>query len=273
MTDLTWIGGGNNLVDNPNDWSPTGVPQAGDTLNMASGVMNVDGYTLPSGDALVVNGQSQINISNGSSFIVANYVSGTTVNISGTDHVVIGSEGRDNNTIVNLAKNAHWIGHIDIATTVDSMFINGPSSATFEDDYPFGSLAQNTTFGVNVTGTGRFSIGSSSGSTTFERAVGSGLVVDDVGGKVVIDAPKQFGALANFVGGELDLNGLAKADSYTFQSDMLSIYSGKKIIDTLKLTDSTQFGIEVDKTATGVRLLPYADASHTPVGTPLLMHT
>jgi hypothetical protein len=268
--DFTWVGGQDNQVSNPNCWSPMGLPQAGSTLDMTGGTMNVNGYALPSGTHLDVLGQSQINISNGSDFTVANLASGTTVNISGTDHVVIGSEGRANDTIVNLAKNAHWIGHIDLASTADSMFINGPSSATFEDDYPL-SLAHNTTFGVNVTGTGRFNIGF--GSTTFERAVGSGLVVDDVGGKVVLNAPKQFSGLANFGSGELDLNGLAKADSYTFQNDMLSIYQGKRVIDTIQLHDSTTYGLEIDKTDTGVRVLAYADASHTPIGTPLPMHT
>jgi hypothetical protein len=29
----TWIGGGNNRVDNANDWSPTGVPQTDATPN------------------------------------------------------------------------------------------------------------------------------------------------------------------------------------------------------------------------------------------------
>jgi hypothetical protein len=46
MTTRTWIGGGNNRADNPNDWAPNGVPQPGDMLRAGvdgSGtVMNVD---------------------------------------------------------------------------------------------------------------------------------------------------------------------------------------------------------------------------------------
>ena len=45
MAMLTWVGGGNNRVDNPRDWSPSGVPQVGDTLQMTSGLMNINGYT------------------------------------------------------------------------------------------------------------------------------------------------------------------------------------------------------------------------------------
>ena len=48
--DYTWIGGDNNQASNPNCWSPTGLPQAGSTLDMTGGTMNVDGYTLPAGD-------------------------------------------------------------------------------------------------------------------------------------------------------------------------------------------------------------------------------
>ena len=234
--------------------------------------MNVNGYTLPSGDVLDVLDQSQINISNGSDFVVAvKYGLPTTIHVSGTDTLVVGSDF-DATAIVDLAKNATWIGHIDVGYSGASMFINGPSSAVFENDSPL-SLTSGTTvtIGVNVTGNGK--IGAFQGTTTFERAVGSGQQVDVAGGTVIIDEPKQFSASTNYGGGgAIDLVGLAKADSYTFQNDMLSIYNGKKIIDTLKLTDSTQYGIEVQKTSTGVSLLAYADAAHTPIGTPLPIH-
>ena len=40
---------------------------------------------------------------------------------------------------------------------------------------------------------------------------------------------------------EVDLVGLAKADSYTFENDMLSIFSGNCLIDRLKLTNNGSF--------------------------------
>src|SRR3954453_5193678 len=53
MTARTWIGGGNNQADNAKDWSPGGVPQAGDTLAVfppagspQQSVMNVKGNAL-----------------------------------------------------------------------------------------------------------------------------------------------------------------------------------------------------------------------------------
>jgi hypothetical protein len=54
-TTRTWIGGGNNKAANPNDWSPTGDPQVGDSLMMTHGTMNVSGNGL-AGDTLTVSG-------------------------------------------------------------------------------------------------------------------------------------------------------------------------------------------------------------------------
>src|SRR2546423_1517760 len=101
--DYTWIGGENNQASNPNCWSPTGLPQAGSTLDMTGGTMNVNGYTLPSGAFLDVLGQGQINVSNRSNFVVAvKYGLPTTINVSGTDTLVVGSDF-DATAIVNLA--------------------------------------------------------------------------------------------------------------------------------------------------------------------------
>jgi hypothetical protein len=57
MVARAWIGGGNNQASNPKDWSPTGVPQVGDTLFVMEGAatytMNVSGDDLV-GDTLTV---------------------------------------------------------------------------------------------------------------------------------------------------------------------------------------------------------------------------
>ena len=47
----TWEGGGNNSAANPNDWSPTGVPQRGDQLDITHGTINISGNNL-AGDTL-----------------------------------------------------------------------------------------------------------------------------------------------------------------------------------------------------------------------------
>jgi hypothetical protein len=55
VTARTWIGGGNNQATNPNDWSPTGAPEPGDSLTMTHGVMDISGNDL-AGDTLSLTG-------------------------------------------------------------------------------------------------------------------------------------------------------------------------------------------------------------------------
>jgi hypothetical protein len=52
-TQRTWIGCGNNEASNPNDWSPTGAPQPGNSLNMSAGTINISGDAL-AGDTLTI---------------------------------------------------------------------------------------------------------------------------------------------------------------------------------------------------------------------------
>jgi hypothetical protein len=54
----TWVGGGNNEASNPNDWSPNGAPQSGDSLTdgVSGSTINIEGNALK-GDVLSVAAQ------------------------------------------------------------------------------------------------------------------------------------------------------------------------------------------------------------------------
>ena len=93
MTDRTWLGGGNNHARNPNDWSPAGAPQPGDTLSMLNGTMNVRdddlaGNAVHVGDP-ITGGQDTFNLSHHPVLAVVQQnqdtSSETTVNVSGRD--------------------------------------------------------------------------------------------------------------------------------------------------------------------------------------------
>ncbi len=121
-----------------------------------------------------------------------------------------------------------------------------------------------------VAGTGGFIV--SAGNLTFGTSVASTQTVDISGfvgvadqGKVTVEDPARFQALVNLHAGagEIDLIGLAQADSYTYQRDMLTIYSGNKIIDTLRLTDQTQYGFDVVKTSGSVDVVALTGAGET----------
>src|SRR5207248_2090163 len=108
---------------------------------------------------------------------------------------------------------------------------------------------------ANVAGAGSLSV---SGTLIFGKSVGSGQEVDVVGGTVQVSQPTKFlGSAQLLTGGtghvsEIDLMGLANADSYTYQNDLLSIFSGSSVIDKLHLHDSTPNGFAVEKTAGSV---------------------
>jgi len=68
-------------------------------------------------------------------------------------------------------------------------------------------------------------------------------------------------------GAEIDLVGLAHADSYTFKNDMLSIYSSNHVIYAMRLQAYTGSGVfEVAQTPLGVNIYPTADPNNLPAG-------
>jgi hypothetical protein len=91
--------------------------------------------------------------------------------------------------------------------------------------------------------------------------------------QLIIDHPRQFHGQVDLVSGDVDLNGLAQADNYSFSNDMLTIYATNgKALDRLRLTsDSSAFSVE--KTATGVSIYTADDTVHSSTGTILPLHS
>jgi hypothetical protein len=91
--------------------------------------------------------------------------------------------------------------------------------------------------------------------------------------QLVIDHPNRFHGQVDLGSGDVDLNGLAKADNYSFNNDMLTIYdSSGKALDKLRLTcDSSSFSVE--KTATGVSIYTADDVVHSSTGTLLPLNS
>jgi hypothetical protein len=86
---------------------------------------------------------------------------------------------------------------------------------------------------------------------------------------LVIDHPRAFHGLVDLTSGDIDLRGLAKADSYSFKNDVLSIFGAGKTLDNLRLTSASAFSVE--KTTSGVSIYT-ADAVQHPSGTLLPLH-
>jgi hypothetical protein len=258
----TWIGGDNNQIANTWDWFPAGAPQAGDSLAMRTGVMNISDYDLPSGDYLGVTGDVTLSLSHHSSFVAVVYSGTPEIHISGKDTLVLGSAYLAS-PVVDLANHAKWIGNFNVDYTSAALTVNGGPKAKFINEssisgpYPLGGesvAAGRETINVAVAGTGGFRV--PSGNLTFGRSVGPNQNVDISGlGHVTVDDPAQFHALTNLSGGEIDLMGLATTDSFTYENDMLSIFGGSRLIDALRLTNQAQYGFDVVKTASSVNIV------------------
>jgi hypothetical protein len=114
----------------------------------------------------------------------------------------------------------------------------------------------------------------STNATTVTGSVGSKVtetLTSD--SQLVINHPNRFHGQVDLGSGDIDLNGLARADSYSFRNDMLTIYaSNGKAFDKLRLTsDSSAFSVE--KTATGVSIYTADDTLHSSTGTLLPLHS
>ena len=254
MTDRTWIGGGNNNARNPNDWSPTGAPQSGDTLSMINGTMNVRdddlaGNAVHVGDP-ITGGQDTFNLSHHAVLAVDHDLWRTDSEWRSHGQQLSGSQSNDQSGTLN---GVHAIITPDVL---------GIGSFTLSNAQGVGGFLE---FGRSVSSEQSVSVGGDPG-----RDLASGLQIDH---------PREFhAAVAMRPQAVIDLVGLAKADSYTFENDMLAIFAGHRRIDQLKLTNDGTFegqphDLVVSKSGTDV-FLTQAGLTSPPIGSTMLpLHT
>jgi hypothetical protein len=295
MTDRTWLGGGNNNARNPNDWSPTGAPQSGDTLSMINGTMNVRdddlaGNAVHVGDP-ITSGQDTFNLSHHAVLaVVQNQFtsSETTVNVSGRDTLRFSSTFPSGSQVIaNLDPHARLTASFDMV--FGGLTVNGDAGAKLINDQSDTLRGVQALITPDVLGIGSISVGSAqgvAGSIEFGHSVSRGQDVSvsgDLGqglaGSLQIDKPREFDAsVVMQLKSKVDLVGLAKADSYTFENDMLAIFAGHRRIDQLKLTNDGTFegqphDLVVSKSGTDV-FLTQAGLTSPPIGSTMLpLHT
>jgi len=235
---------------------------AGDTLDISANNFNGEptGTTVnlshdASVTALLTDGaHATFNLAGGVSHLDATYNDAITAS----------------SVTVDLAANAIWIGtfdisygsHLNTAAGAHAVFINDGASG-------FGTAAGGV-FNMPVAGTG--SIGGYESRIEFASSVGAGQTIEDEGGEgtamIVIDKPYEFHGLVQLYDfSELDLVGLAHADSYTLKNDMLKLYSGNRVIYDMRL-DAVPYGgvFAVAQTPAGVSIYTSADPNNLPAG-------
>jgi hypothetical protein len=277
MTNRTWVGGGRNNARAAIDWSPTGVPQPGDTLDMQAGTMNIRGNDL-GGNTLVIGLENQnaapttLNLSHNAhlSLDIAR-LSGdqVTVNVKGSDTLDVHTEFPSSGEFtINLANHANLAGTFNMVFS--SAVINGGDGSRFSSNGSNFVQGSSLIVDTSVKGNGNFTVSNAQsrpGQLEFKGSVSHGQSVTvrgDPGRGVMahlqIDQPDAFnGAVALNVFGEVDLTGLSNADSYQLKHDILSIYSGRTVIDRLRLTlppspSGLPSDVTVRQTSTGIAI-------------------
>jgi hypothetical protein len=161
-------------------------------------------------------------------------------------------------------------GNMTVSVAINSMSeINARANATFVNNGA-STLSYDSDILVSqdARGTGSFAV-TQGASLVFLAAVGPGLTVFVSNttvfgsGRLNIDNPNEFhGAVdLTYIPGagagmpRIDLLGLTRADSYSYHNDMLSIWSGKSVIETLRLATSTPYGFTVQLTKGGVSVI------------------
>lgn len=196
---------------------------------------------------------------------------GTTtaiINIAGGDRLTLDSQGAP--VTINLTAGATWAGTFKAEQgsgpwRPSNITVNGEPHSSFHNDGASSVTNGLVKIGTDVAGHGSFDVVSPaqvSGSLPLRLArlefVGSVDAAQSItdAGLVVVDHPKDFAAHVTLkAGGELDLNGLASADSYTFRNDILSIYSGRAVVDRVHLTDQTPYGFTLNKVAGNIDIV------------------
>ncbi len=199
-----------------------------------------------------------------------------TINVSGRDTLAIAEDSSPGGVVVNLQPGARLVG-----TFVSPLFelsMNGAENSVFLNNGASFIKTYSTRLNVEVAGNGSMTVSPSAGINSrdhleFVKAVGSHQSVLD-GGVVQIDSPNQFraGVTLATAFSEVDLLNLVTADSYTFKNDLLKIFSGNNVIDTLRLTDQTPYGFDVVKTAGSVNVVAHSSSGATTPGA-LPVHT
>jgi hypothetical protein len=243
---------------------------AGDTINTLYADLTLNDYSAVPVTVSDQSGSDTFNLANGSTLnltmagFTQTYGGSATVNITGHAHLKLIDGGH---TTVNfLGTHARWTGTFDVsgyhsgALTINNgqnaLFVNNGASSV-ED---FASVVVPTA----VLGTGTFSV-SSGARLEFLSGPGAGqtITVDSTagsgGGKLVLDHARQFAgevvlgvAQPIRAAPEIDILGLgAAADSYSFTNDMLSLYKGNTVLDTMHLHNTDPNGFLLLGTTAG----------------------
>jgi hypothetical protein len=260
MVTRIWLGGNdNNNAGDPANWSPAHAPRPGDTLIIASGTIAVSDndlagdilsvqYPSSGGPGPVINlDDTQIKINATSPAPIGGAL---TVNAAGHDQLgFLSPEPEIFTPTVNLAAHAHLL--LTGNNFFFTYFLNGgPDSEIIND----GTLSYNQTgsrIDTGLAGTGIVNVTRAhDGSASLEvnGSVGKGQTFDvtssSFSASLIVDRPHDFHGAVNiepdpihdFALASIVLKGL-HATSFDLKDDILKLYDGHRVVDSLRLTN------------------------------------
>jgi hypothetical protein len=224
---------------------------------------------------------AQVTLEKSSSGITASTV---VVNAEGNDSLdvtaatVFNNPGNALALTVNLANNARLLGSFEMK--FGTLTITGSDHARYVNNGSDSFDATHAVIGTDVTGSGTFEVsvvrvsvgGAIPGFLEFGESVSKGQTVDVTGlrfspepgvftsimSTVQLDEPKEFRGTVDLHDVSVaDLVGLAKADSWSYKNDMLSIFNGyDRLIDKLHVISDAPstgnvHGLSVSKSLAG----------------------
>ena len=230
----------------------------GDSLGMVAGTMEIVGNAL-AGNTLKL-GQAQGTNTSSVTLLNNNAPANLEVVAQATQSLAIraGRTGEIGADTLNLRNDypgsANATISIDAKTVLTANFnlvfstlaVSGPVDSALVNTGTSVIAGSTAVFHEQVAGTGAFTIDSAqsrAGSVEFGGAVSAGQTVAvssdpgrDVTSTVKVDAPATFKGLVNLhANAELDLVGLANADSYTLRNDILTLYAGDTVLDAIRV--------------------------------------
>ncbi|HJS83977.1 MAG TPA: hypothetical protein VJ779_00775 [Acetobacteraceae bacterium] len=272
MTARSWIGGNSNdSLYTAADWSPAGTLAPGDTLSMASGVASLDGGNL-AGDTLTIPANASafqpysatVNLSGHATLsalvshtalveqeAIFNVVGRATLHVREQANSLASTRVTENIAPYSVLKGTFVADGHDPNVTVNG----ADATARFANCGDSSIAGGVAVINADVVGTGSFTARPFSG-IMFLHSVGAHQTVNSDGfDRITIGRPDLFQGLVNFTGGPtnmIDLLGIT-ADSYSYRNDVLSLYRGGQVVDSLRLHASTsQF--QVTESARGISI-------------------
>ena len=249
---LNWTGGGvTQDANDPNNWSPAGPPQPGDVLTMSSGTMLITSNYNLAGDTLSLTSGPSLKVT-------LNMAGGGSANVA-VDNQTLGLQLNGNMGGIELSDGLGLLGTVNLAINTDLVVTGSMDFVAGFDASGVGShLTNNGTIGlskgkldVDLDGTGTYNVHryhDRGGNVEVTGPVAPGLTFNLQGESstfnagLTIDRPAEFQGNVTVGSGPsgpsvdlLTLTGLGGADSYDLKNDLLSIYQGNTVIDTVNL--------------------------------------